>query len=164
MWDLKYSIIVCIGALVWLLLLLRVNKLSLGLPLAYLYLLLFNHLPGAWAHWVGSELLAGTEETKIGIYFTAIGSICFVAGVWLARRQIKTIPIRDNTSREPFSKFCLLGGWFFIYGLSGLAHIPSLGAAIEKGGAVWMLGVMLALRQALQRGNVFNMMLWVGAL
>jgi hypothetical protein len=165
MWDLQYSILICVGALVCLLFLLRADKLSLGLPLAYLYLLLFNHVPGAWAHWVGSDILAQTvEETKIGISFTAIGSIFFVTGVWLAQRQINKIPIRHNLSHESFSKFCLLGGWFFVYGLSSLTAIPSLGAAIEKGGAVWMLGVMLGLREAVQRSNVINIMLWAGAL
>ena len=67
-------------------------------------------------------------------------------------------------SNQRFWVFCLLGGWLFTYGLSPLGQIPSLGAAVEKGGAVWMLGVMLGLRAALQRGDVKSAAIWTSAL
>ena len=68
-------------------------------------------------------------------------------------------PFRDCRDAQPirrqvtsnFGGFAWIGGWFFTYGLSFLGRIPSLGAAVEKGGAVWMLGVMLGLRAAIMR-------------
>ena len=158
------SIFICIGAFVGLLLLLRRDEVSLGLPLAYLFLLLLNHVPGAYAHIVGGGLLWGSDETATGIYFTAIGAVCFVAGVWLARSKLDRMPVHLQPDREQYSRFCLLGGWVFIYGLSPLSHIPSLGAAIEKGGAVWMLGAMLGLRSALAQADVKRAAIWISAL
>ena len=159
-----FWIIICIAAFFGLLALLRRDQISLGLPLAYLFLLLLNHVPGAYAHAVGSDLLLGSDETATGIYFTAIGAVCFVVGVWLALAKIKNKPPHIEPDREQFSRFCLLGGWFFVYGLSPLSQIPSLGAAIEKGGGVWMLGVMLGLRSALARADVRRAAIWISAL
>jgi hypothetical protein len=65
---------------------------------------------------------------------------------------------------QRFWFFCLLAGWLFVYGLSPLRGIPSLGALIEKGGAIWMLGVMLGLRDAAARSNVRGCMLWLALL
>ena len=160
------SISVCIASLLALLLLLRhTDRLSLGLPLAYLYLLLLNHVPGALAHEVDDgRLLEGSDATAIGIFFTAIGSVCFVVGVWLARRRIAKASIQYPIDREAFARFCLIGGWAFTYGLAPLRSIPSLGAAIEKGGAVWMLGIMLGLRSALLRRDPQRALLWMAAL
>ena len=159
-----FSIAICIAAFFGLLLLLRRDKVSLGLPLAYLFLLLLNHVPGAYAQVVGGGLLWGTDETATGIYFTAIGAVCFVLGVWLARSKLNRMPVQLPPDREQYSRFCLLGGWFVIYGLTPLSHIPSLGAAIEKGGGVWMLGVMLGLRAALARADVKRAAIWTSAL
>jgi putative effector of murein hydrolase LrgA (UPF0299 family) len=157
------SMLICIGALVWLVLLLRRDRVSLGLPLAYLYLLLLDHVPGAYAHWT-APFLDGSDATATGILFTAIGSVCFIAGVWVARAKAQKVSIPYNIDRGPFSKFCLLGGWFFVYGLSPISQIPSLGAAVEKGGALWMLGVMFGLRSALLRGDKRRAALWGSAL
>lgn len=170
-----FPIFTCLGALVILLLLLRRERVSLGLPLAYLSLLLLNHVPGAYAHVVGGAFLDGSDATATGIFFTAIGSVCFVAGVWLARKKINSASIPSNINREPFSRFCLFGGWIFAiglsfgewilaYGLSSVGRIPSLGAAIDKGSAVWMLGVMFGLRSALQHGKIRRAGLWGCAL
>jgi len=144
--------------------LLRRDQISLGLPLAYLFLLLLNHVPGAYAHLVDDGFLSGSDETATGIFFTAIGSVCFVAGVWLAGSTNNNRTSQHYADRQKFNSFCLLGGWFVVYGLSPLSKIPSLGAAIEKGGAVWMLGVMLGLRAALQRGDVMSAARWSSAL
>ena len=157
-------IAICIAAFFGLLALLRRDQLSLGLPLAYLFLLLLNHVPGAYAHVVDEGLLDGSDETATGIFFTAIGSVCFVVGVWLAHSGTQRAPIVRSAPHPRFWLFCLLGGWLFTYGLSPLSQIPSLGAAVEKGGAVWMLGVMLGLRAALQRGDVKSAAMWTGAL
>src|SRR5262249_46352600 len=74
------------------------------------------------------------------------------------------VPIQYNLDRKRFSQFCLLGGGFFNYGLGFLSKIPSLSAAIEKGGAVWLLGGMLGLRSGPARGDVLRMVLGSSAL
>jgi hypothetical protein len=58
----------------------------------------------------------------------------------------------------------LFGGWSLIYGLSPLYQIPSVSAAVEKGGGIWMLGVMLGLRAACQRRDLKRIAIWLGAL
>ena len=45
-----FQIAICIVPFFGLLALLRRDQISLGLPLAYLFLLLLNHVPGAYAH------------------------------------------------------------------------------------------------------------------
>ena len=90
--GINLSIYICLAAFVWLIAMLRSDRISLGLPVAYLSLLLLIHVPGAFAHAFG-EVLSDTDDglvshmddVEIGIRFTAIGSVCFVGGVWLAR-------------------------------------------------------------------------------
>ena len=117
-------------------------------------------------------MLADPEVTADGIFFTAIGAVCFVSGVALARLKTPVdtsgFPTGGARSlakdRRSFALFCLLGGWVFTYGLSPLHQIPSLGAAVDKGGAIWMLGVMLGLRDAVQQRNLIWTGTWLGAL
>ena len=143
------SIFICLAAFLWLLWLLRRDGLSLGLPIAYLYSLLFIHVPGAFAHIVGRDFLLNSDLVEIAMRFTALGSMCFVAGVWLARSSTTPrVPIRREADRPHFWWFCLIGGWSCIYGLSPLYQIPSISAAVDKGGGIWMLGVLLGLRSA----------------
>lgn len=143
---------------------LRLDKVSLGLRVAYLFGLLLIHVPGALAHVVGSDVLQDTELTELGIRFTAVGAVSFVAGVWLARAQVVTPPVWRSVDRASFAVFCLIAGWLVTYGLSFLGRIPSIGAAVEKGGAVWMLGVLLGLRAAVRDGRPDRVFLWLGAL
>lgn len=158
------SIFACLGAFFWLLWLLRRDRISLGLPIAYLFALLLIHVPGAIAHLVAGDILPDSDLTELGIRFTAIGSLCFVAGVWLANStKIKEATHAVARPRQ-FWLFCLFGGWFFTYGLAFLARIPSVGAAVENGGAVWMLGVMLGLRAALHRRDFLSVAFWLGTL
>ena len=42
--------------------------------------------------------------------------------------------------------------------------MPSLGAAINSGGAVWMLGALLGLRAAFEAGSLQRILIWCGAL
>jgi len=63
-----------------------------------------------------------------------------------------------------FPVFCLVGGWAVVYGLSIIVRGPSVGAVIEKGGAIWILGVMLGLRQAMMNNNYRRGILWALAL
>src|SRR5688500_10914396 len=172
------SILVCLSsfaALVWLL---RRDSVSVGIPIAYLFLLLLNHVPGAFAHLVGRDILSESEITERGIAFTAIGAVFYVVGVWLSRIKGAAMPVtatadrfrsvrlsmRAMAERHQFAIFCLSAGWFFTYGLSFLRHVPTLGAAIDKGGAIWMLGVMLGLRDAVQRRDRKWIALWLASL
>lgn len=159
-----FSIFVCLAAVFWLLWLLRRDRVSLGLPIAYLYSLLLIHVPGAFAHVVGDGFLSNSDLTETSMGFTAIGSMCFVAGVYLARSSAPRMPIWCAADRHHFWSFCLLGGWFFVYGLSPFYQIPSVGAAVGKGAGIWMLGVLLGLRAAFQRGDGKRIGIWLGAL
>jgi hypothetical protein len=131
--------------------------------------LLLIHVPGAFAHAVseGNLYNRGSRVIEIGIYCTAIGSVCFVAGVWLAkflRRRTHAVPSYDAVPRHDFLWFCVIGGWFFTYGLGFLREAPSIGAVIEKGGAVWMLGVLLGLRNSFERSDVRGAFIWLSVL
>jgi hypothetical protein len=159
-----FLVFVCLAAFLWLLQLLRRDRVSLGLPIAYLYSLLLIHVPGAVAHIVGRNFLLDSDVVEIGMRFASLGSVCFVAGVWLARSSTPRMQIRQEADRHQFWWFCLLGGWSCIYGLSPLYEIPSVSAAVDKGGGIWMLGVMLGLRAAFQRGDRKRIAIWLGAL
>jgi hypothetical protein len=112
------------------------------------------------------ELFATSEAVSIGLWLTAVASICFVVGVGLGEtgRRGCSIRIEKSTYSSKFDLFCLIGGWTFVYGLSPLSQIPSLGALISKGGAVWMLGVVLGLRRALQHFKPKALAYWLAAL
>src|ERR1700733_1940230 len=75
-----FLIFICLASLFWLLRLLREDRVSLGLPVAYLYSLLLIHVPGAFAHVVGRDFLRHSDLIEIGMSFVALGSTCFVAG------------------------------------------------------------------------------------
>ena len=157
------AVLVCVGAFFVLLRLLRRDRLSLGLPLAYLALLLIIHVPGALVHMIGGQFLRDTDYVETGIRYTAIGVACFVSGVWIARAGAKPAHAPMTADRRSFAIFCLIGGWVFVYGLSPLSRIPSLGAAVANGGAIWMLGTLLGLRAAMQSGKVRRIVLWSAA-
>ena len=166
--NLIFYVVVEIILLLMLLTMLRKRGVSMGLPFAYLAALLLQHAPGSYAHWARPELFGTNAEVSIGSLLTTVGAACFVLGVWLAlprsRGQIYTNTPTLNTEDPRFPFFCLLGGWLFIYGLSSLVRIPSLGAVIEKGGAIWMLGVILGLGAALRRQDKRSVLLWIVAL
>lgn len=156
---------VCIAAFLALLWLVRRNQVSLGLPIAYLYLLLLIHVPGAFAHVVGGDFLLNTDLIQIAMRFVAIGAVCFVLGVWWARRRSpSTVPISGNLDRKGFFLFCLIVGWVSTFGLSPLYSIPSVSAAVIQGGAIWMLGVLLGLRTAVHTRDFRWTGFWLGAL
>src|SRR5579864_4376206 len=157
-------IIICLAAFAALVWILRYSKLSLGLPIAYLYLLLLMHVPGAFAQVVGRDFLLHSDLVETAMRFTALGSVCFVLGVWWARSWSIQTSIRRDVDRRRFWLFCIIGGWICVYGLSPLYDIPSFNALGEKGGALWMLGVLLGLRNAVQRGDHKWSLFWIGAL
>jgi hypothetical protein len=156
-------ILICLSAPICLLWMLRSDRISLGLPFAYLAALCLEHVPGALAREMNGNFLIGARWIETGIGFTAIASISFVVGVWVARFLNPTTPIRP-VDHHRFFVFCVIGGWFFNYGISFLRGIPTLGAALDKGSAIWMLGVMLGLRVALRRGDVTWVGIWLAAL
>src|SRR5437667_12808694 len=95
-------IFICLAALLWLLWILRRDTVSLGLPIAYLYSLLLIHVPGAFAHIDGRDFLLNSDLVEIAMRFTALGSICFVAGVWLARRSSPRSSFCQDVDRPHF--------------------------------------------------------------
>lgn len=164
------SMLVCIGVLLLLLWMLRRDRASLGLPVAYLLALLLIHLPGGYAYVVSGGIYGG-GATEIGLRITAIGCAAFLAGVWggqaLASRQAaraKTRPHKLNyTPQTPgrrFWVFCIVGGWILIYGVSVLLRLPSVGAIIEQGGAIWILGAMLGFAHAFLSKDPPRMAIW----
>jgi len=164
MFTLIFSIFICLGVFCWLVWMLRRNRISLGVPVAYLFLLLLIQVPGAIAHVVGDDVLGNSDLTELGMRFAAIGTICFGIGVWLARLSKVEVTEYRSVDRNQFWFFCLIAGWIFTYGLSFLRDIPTLGAAVDKGGAVWMLGVMLGLRAAMMRNDRKWVGIWLAAL
>ena len=157
------SIAICIVSFFGLLALLRRDAVSLGLPVAYLFSLLLIHVPGAYAYLI-SDQLVGRNSVEKGIEFTAIGSVSFVAGVLVVSLLSTESPIASIGGRHRFAVFCLFGGWLFNIGLIFLPNIPSFSAAIDKAGAIWMLGVMVGLRSSLQQSNPRQAALWGSAL
>ena len=180
--EMGFSVSLCVFCLFLTIMVLRSGRPSLGLPFAYIAILQLNHVPGAIAHIARPELFETTYFVGIGIWQTAIASLCFSLGLMLSRasyhssiahgiRHLSTSRVGSQTpfltsrvSRSRFLLFCLLGGWAFIYILTPLHRIPSLGAIIEKGGAIWMLGTMLGLRDAAVRSDTLALVLWLSAL
>jgi hypothetical protein len=157
------SLCLCIGAFVLVLFTLRRDGISLGLPFAYMIQLLLIHVPGAYVHLVNPGLV-NTEYVEIGIRYAAWGAVSFAAGVviirWIGPRR-RLPPITFN---RRFALFCLIGGWFFVYALSPLHRISSLGAAVDAAGAIWMLGVLLGVRFTVQRADLQGLVFWMAAL
>src|SRR5688500_7705678 len=106
----RISIVVCIATFIILVWMLRRDRVSLGLPVAYLANLLLLHVPGA----IGKVLdklgeFTAPSYTRTGIMLTAIGSAAFVFGVGLARRG-GTIPVALPAARTAFWRYCVLAG------------------------------------------------------
>jgi hypothetical protein len=162
---LALSIAICITAFFCLLWILRQDRISLGLPIAYLFSLLFIHVPGAYANLVSDGFSYNYKFVEIGIRFTAISAVSFVAGVWVVRLfSSRRRSIMHDIGHEKFNLFCLFGGWFVTYGLSFLQQFPTLNAIVDKGGTIWMLGVMLGLRSAIKESNLKFIGIWLAAL
>ena len=165
----EVSIAVCLAAFFALLWLLRSNGPSLGLPFAYLSLLVVNHVPGAFVPLADHEFNAHLAAVSIGIELTAIGIVCFVIGVWYARLNTAEQRLAPQPSAQmaliredkPFWVFCLISGWLFTFGLASLQHVPTLGAIIYNGGAICMLGNLLALRWTVKNRQHKSTFFWL---
>lgn len=163
------SIIVCLASLAILIWWLRRKGESLGIPIAYLFALLFIHVPGAIAHLVGGDYLPEPEATEIGIRYTSIGAIAFVVGVMgvgaISDSRRRKGPMQvPGTERHRFAVFCLVAGLLVTYTLRLVINIPSIGAVIEKGGGIWVLGVLLGLQSAVRRGDGRQIAFWIAAM
>jgi hypothetical protein len=162
------SLLVCTAALLALLYLLRRDGVSLGLPLAYMGALLLIHMPGAFANLFSAQPTNSALLVREGIRLTAMGAVSFVVGVWIAHYRRSSKPQSASAAAEheraAFRVFCLFAGWLFVYGLAWTEKIPSVGAAVNKGGAIWSLGVLLGMAAALRARNWRNLALWLAAL
>jgi len=145
--------------------LLRRDKVSLGLPIAYLYSLLLIHVPGAFAHVAGSDVLRNSDLVNLAMRYTALGTIFFVLGCWWARTLgSHAITTKTSADRLRFWWYCVFGGWALIFGLTPLYDIPSFNAVGDKGGSIWMLGVLLGLRDAFRQRDRKWIVIWTCAL
>jgi hypothetical protein len=159
------SIAICIAAFFWLLFLLRQDSVSLGLPIAYLFSLLLIHVPGAYVYLISDYDLINFDFVQTGIRFTAIASVSFVAGAWTVQlSSTRSLSAQAKIDERKFSLFCLFGGWLVTYALGSFQHISSVGAAIDRAGGLWMLGVMLGLRAAVKRSDLKMIGMWLAAL
>ncbi len=68
-----FLIFVCLAAFIALLFILRRDRVSLGLPIAYLYSLLLIHVPGAFAHIAGRDFLLNSDLVELR---SALSRVC----------------------------------------------------------------------------------------
>ena len=160
-----FSVSLCIASFVLLVMLLRKSGISLGLPIAYLFSLLFNHVPGAVAHILGSPELTPTQYTETGIWFTAVGSVAFLVGVGVVHLgHGKQVLPSQPAHRQDFAKFCLVGGLLVTYALSFITVLTSVGMIVLQAGSIWIFGTLIGLREALRRGTLIQTTFWVAAM
>jgi hypothetical protein len=159
----RTSILVCVGSFICLVWFLRRERVSFGLPIAYLGNLLIIHVPGAFAHVMDSSgIFTENDFTRAGIIFTGIGTVSFVGGVMMSHLRMP-VPVPKPAERGLFWKFCVLGGGI-VSVLSYAINVPSIGAVLERGGPIWMLAVLLALRSAFSRNNYTMALRWLAVL
>jgi hypothetical protein len=159
-----YSIAICLASFFFLIWLLRRDRMSFGLPIAYVGSLSLNHVPGAIVDIVTEGQLYGAEWVETGIRFTAISIVCFAVGVWWSRFKTRIPPRRPSPVDRRFWRYCAVSGLSLLYGLGFLAHLPTVGAAIMNGAAIWMLGVLLGIRNGLQRKSIRDLASWSAVL
>ena len=141
------------------------DRVSLGLPIAYLYSLLLIHVPGAFAHVAGADFLPNSDLVNVAMRYTALSTIFFVLGCWWGHAPgPHDIPTKGNVDRSTFWWYCVIGGWVLVFGLTPLYDIPSFNALGNRGGSIWMLGVLLGMRDAFQRSDRKGIVTWVCAL
>ncbi|MEO8577951.1 MAG: hypothetical protein ABI556_14680 [Gemmatimonadales bacterium] len=160
----RTSIVVCLMAFLALVWILRHAQVSLGLPIAYLANLLLLHVPGAVAQLFAADraMLTPIAYTRTGIIFTAIGSAAFVVGVFLVHLPAGKVTAQP-APRRFFWRFCVIWGGLLTV-IAFMIHIPSIGAVLSRGGAIWMLGVLLALRSAYERRDRAMAARWLAIL
>ncbi len=166
------AIAIAMAVLVVSLLLVRRARATLALPLAYMINLLLIHLPGAYAFVISGGEYSGMNNSgdaiAVGIAMTAVACVCFVIGVALSARSASrrdgSIGIGPAAIDRRFQIFCLACGWVLAFGLGPLLAIPTVGAAIYFGSAVWMLATLVGLVAALRLRSVAQFMIWLTVL
>jgi hypothetical protein len=158
------TVVICVATFAAVIILLRRDGVSLGLPIAYLGSLLLIHVPGALAHLLDRNdvMVERRIFTQVGMVLTAIASVCFLAGVIVGGlRGSEVIPKPAN--RTTFARFCLFGGaaativrFFFA--------VPSVVAVIDRGGVIWMLAIMVGLKSAITRRSRVAFWKWIALL
>jgi len=165
------SLLIWAAVMVAALLAVRRQKASLGLTLAYLTGLLLIHVPGGLVHFLNPGLLSTTPEVAEGLRLSAIAALCFLVGLILFQRRnpqarrCLAAPARAFDSLAPnprFWRFCLVAGLVFAFLASPLLAIPSIGAVVSTGSAIWMLGALLAYRWFTKQQQE-QLSGWVGA-
>jgi hypothetical protein len=138
--------------------------------------LLLQHLPGGLAHLTGGYFFSDSTATEIGLRFTAVGTVAFVVGVVLAQHAFKKVVRNEapvvlsrfqwlkSRSTLRFALFCVLAGWLVVAAASLLARIPSLGAAIDQAGSIWILGVLVGMLVTVKYRRWGHVCGWVAAL
>jgi hypothetical protein len=167
-----FSLSGCILALAIVLTMAMRDRSTFGLPLAYTIALLFIHVPGALAYAASDGAYSGMaagDYPAIGITLTLVGVCSFIAGLALVKSQDSpakrtTLPALHTLVESRFLLFCLLAGWVFSFGAGPLRAIPTLGAAINFGSAIWILGVMLGLHGAISRRKIVPIAAWGAAI
>lgn len=156
------SILICVAALAFLLSNLRSDRMSMGLPAAYVFLLFIESVAGGIAHLSEDPLLSPRYFTELGMRITAVGLASFVAGVWLARARVAAPPARSAVPQKDFWRFCILGGaGFYFFLMWGAKAVPTLIAIVNGGTGLWLLGTALALRYNRQQKSLGQTLLWL---
>jgi hypothetical protein len=167
------SIAICFAGVIGAFLLLRRDRLSLGLPLAFLLLLVLEHVPGAWAISASGFRSSRTEFIEYGIAITSFAILSFFLGLLASRYLVRDT--RDQQLRLQFSSrvvqgaptkflvFCLIGGWAVVMVFSAI-DMASLNAVLSKAGGLWMLGALLGLASGVKRKSIREITIWVAVL
>ena len=149
------SLLIWAAVMVGALLAVRRQKASLGLTLAYLTGLLLIHVPGGLVHFLNPGLLNTTPEVAEGLRLSAIAALCFLGGIFSFQRlnpqarrclSLSARVVSTSSPNPRFWWFCLIAGLVFAFLCSPLLAIPSIGAVVSTGSAIWILGTLLAYR------------------
>ncbi|NDA48302.1 MAG: hypothetical protein EBY21_13730 [Alphaproteobacteria bacterium] len=166
------SIIACMAVLILTVLLVRRAPVTLALPLSYIINLLLIHLPGAYAYAISGGQYSGmrhsTGAISTGIMLTAVAAICFLIGCSISILNVRNTGFTKSWFYSgldsSFVSFCLVSGWFLSFGVGVLRAVPTLGAAIYFGSAIWMLAAMTSLATAVTNRSPVKILIWLAIL
>lgn len=162
-------IIICLLAFLVLIWHSRRIGVTVGLPIAYLFSLLLQHLPGAYAHVVGGNLLLDSNATLRGLELTTIGTVSFVIGVlsiqrFSLRRARPDFSWLEKKETSKFALICFSSGWVMVMLGIFFGNIPSLGAAMNNAASVWILGALIGVLMSVRARNLKYLLVWGAAL
>ena len=166
------SIIACLVVLAMTVALVKRSPVTLALPLSYMINLLLLHVPGAYAFAVSGGKFAGMDNNAsailTGIMLTAVAAICFLIGcsfsIGNSRNTAYSNRWTDTAIDNKFTVFCLASGWVLAFGVGILRGIPTIGAAVYFGSAIWMLAAMTSLAMAIRTRDSLKFAIWAAVL